>query len=256
MIKLTESVPEKQQLLVDSSSMVIAKIHTAVSEGLWNWFSKAIFYIKILGCESIKETSETANTILTKVQEATNTMNNSTKESINSFTQFLDSVGKNITSDLGAHFQEVDVFLLNQEKIATVTIDGAEKFKTTSASSVVLPTGGTPKKKQFSPLRSLRYFILFLWNHITQYFSNTRNREEIKDEVRNRKRKVATVQQEDNGSEGMVLKSFKDEILACAENCDPQESLSRIEPDAKRETGLRAPKQLRKSTRSLAERSS
>lgn len=82
-------------------------------------------------------------------------MNTSTKESIDSFTVFMNGAGNSLMDELGTHFEELDVFLAHQEQVSGNTIEEAAKFKMLSEKSVVVPTGQTPKKAPHTPLKPL-----------------------------------------------------------------------------------------------------
>lgn len=110
----------------------------------------------LLGCESVRETANIANTTLTNIVNATESMNASTRSSIDSFNHFMDNAGDALRGQLSEHFQGLDVFLQSQDQAARNTIEEADKFKEQSDVAVVMKTGATPVKKAFTPLRSLR----------------------------------------------------------------------------------------------------
>jgi hypothetical protein len=97
-----------------------------------------------------------ADDILSNVQAATVKMNSSTSRSIASFTSVLDGAGSDLQGQLSSHLEGLQAFLAHQERLAGNTIEEARKFKVESDASVVAETGSTPKKRNFSPLRSLR----------------------------------------------------------------------------------------------------
>lgn len=139
MLELTKSVPEKKILLNNTTTSVVENVQSTVAKG----------------CESVADTSEIAKDILTSVQEATNDMNKSTKSSLEFFTEFMDGAGNTLKEELGSHFEVLDVFLAHQEQVSCNTIDEATKFQVLSKESVVVPTGQTPRKAPFTPLREL-----------------------------------------------------------------------------------------------------
>lgn len=137
MKELISSAPEKHALLTQTTGTIIANVTETVDAG----------------CISVRETSAMVSTVLTGVQDATNKMNFSTAESIDAFTLFMNGAGCALKDELGGHFEKLDVFLAHQEQVVGNTIEEAAKFEIVSAEAVVVPTGQTPRKLPFSPLK-------------------------------------------------------------------------------------------------------
>ena len=147
------SVETQKQVVNTTVSGMVTHVHKAVDQA----------------CVSVTNTSNAANKILQDVTSATVNMNNSAMESMNNFTEFLDSKGDLVKTDIGKHFQGLSGYLKNQvENIETID-KTVENYTASVLATKVSVTGKTPVKTAFKPLSELPV---------------TRRHEIIKNEVR------------------------------------------------------------------------
>ena len=104
----------------------------------------------------MQSTSESAISILSKIEDASRSMSASTTAATSSFVKYLDGEGVELSRSLTGHFTELEGHLVAQQAGMTNIQSMTQGYVHTTASSVVKPTGNTPTKKPFAELLPLQ----------------------------------------------------------------------------------------------------
>lgn len=118
---------------------------------------------------AVSNTSQTANKILQDVTNASANMNGNAVESMDHFTNFLNTKGDGFKTDISAHFFELSTYLDDQSNDVREMGNQIENYSAKVIATKVEVTGKTPLKTIFKSLSQLPH---------------TREHEIIKNEVR------------------------------------------------------------------------
>lgn len=162
---INDTVGDKRRILDQTVNSLVEKVNTAIVDG----------------CGVVHEISEVASSTLKDVVTATETMNTSSSDAVNSFVKFMDNEGETVCSKLGECFSELESNL-STEKSRINDIEVSVKNYTDAMDGMTLkPTGQTPKKQVFS-------------DSVLAKLSVTRSHEIIRTEI---KRKQTSEQSEE-----------------------------------------------------------
>ena len=154
---INNTVGDKRKILDDTVNTLVDKVNTAILDG----------------CAVVHDISNVASSTLKDVVAATETMNSSSSQAVESFVTFMDNEGENVCSKLGECFSKLQNDLSN-ERSRVNDIDNTIKNYTESMDGMTLkPTGQTPKKQAFS-------------DKVLNKLSSTRSHDIIRTEVKNK----------------------------------------------------------------------
>ena len=132
-------VAHKKELLDSTVHNLISAVNSSITQG----------------CEVVDSTAATADSILRDVTRATEAMRNSAYESIDSFTCFMDGQGQQLSTDLSNHFTALTDSLKKQTETLGEIEQQLDGYSTDARTTVVKPTGTTPRKVVFPELATL-----------------------------------------------------------------------------------------------------
>jgi hypothetical protein len=154
---INNTVGDKRKILDETVNTLVDKVNTAILDG----------------CSVVHDISDVASSTLKDVVAATETMNSSSSQAVESFVAFMDNEGENVCSKLGECFSKLENDLSN-ERSRVNDIDNTIKNYTESMDGMTLkPTGQTPKKQAFS-------------DKVLNKLSSTRSHDIIRTEVKNK----------------------------------------------------------------------
>jgi kinesin family protein 11 len=136
---ISNTVGDKRQNLIDTVDNLLDNVNTSIKHG----------------CNVTNETSKTANLILTDVTNATETMNNNAINALESFTTFMDGKGQYVCQDMTSYFSSLETKLSSNHSQISSIGDRVNEFGNSVESTVLQPTGTTPKKQKFNELTKL-----------------------------------------------------------------------------------------------------
>lgn len=154
---INNTVGDKRKILDDTVSTLVDKVNIAIADG----------------CAVVHDISEVASSTLKDVVTATEAMNTSSTQAVESFVTFMDNEGETVCSKLGECFSKLENDLSN-ERSRVNGIDSSVKGYTEAMDGMTLkPTGQTPKKQVFS-------------DNVLIKLSSTRSHDVIRTEIKNK----------------------------------------------------------------------
>lgn len=136
---ISSTVDSKRQLLDHTVVEIINDVDTSI----------------VTACNTVDETSATANAIMKDVARATESMKASTDVALTDFTAYMDSKGDNLCTNMTTYFNTVDVALDAQYNEIVSADEHTSAYADIVNATIYQPTGATPKKRLFNELGQL-----------------------------------------------------------------------------------------------------
>lgn len=136
---ISNTVGDKRQNLIETVDNLLENVNSSIEQG----------------CNVANETSKTANLILTDVTNATESMNTNASNALESFTTFMDGKGQDLCQDMTKYFSSLESQLSSNYSNISSIGDRVNEFGNSIESTILQPTGTTPKKQKFNELTKL-----------------------------------------------------------------------------------------------------
>jgi hypothetical protein len=110
----------------------------------------------LLGCESVRVTSKTADEILSKVTVASQDMSKASTIANTEFITFLDKEGVQISNELKSHFTKLDTYLMKTNENLSIINENTQEYNKDATIIQVNPTEAIPLKTTFIELDEIK----------------------------------------------------------------------------------------------------